>query len=185
MAYNTNTGGNIISENLRLFIINSILWENNIEIVKIGLNPIPSIRNSIKPGPLTSLEILNAVLNKDPLFVNAPADLNVSLSSQAINSGTSSGAVPTTDLLGQPRPQGGGWDIGAYEYSLPLSYEFNGPGDDWYDEANWNTGFNPPNRYNGAIMIHSNCIKPELPLRMLAPGTLVIDENVSFLVKKM
>ena len=187
LAYNTNTGGNIIAENLQLFIINSILWENNNEIVKIGLNLTYSISNSIKQGSLTGSDTLNLVWNKDPLFVNPPADLNVSLTSLAINGGKGSeaAAVPTTDLVGQVRPQGGGWDIGAYEYSLPLSYEFNGPGDDWYDGANWNTGFNPPNRYNGAIMIHSNCIKPELPLRMQAPGTLVIDENVSFLVKKM
>jgi hypothetical protein len=52
----------------------------------------------------------------DPKFVNtAGHDYHLQSSSPAINTGTASGA-PATDFAGTARPQGGGYDIGAYEY---------------------------------------------------------------------
>jgi hypothetical protein len=55
--------------------------------------------------------------NLSLLFVNASAgDLRLRSGSSAIEAGTS---VPvTTDIDGLARPQGGAWDIGAYEFSL-------------------------------------------------------------------
>ncbi|NIM17494.1 MAG: DUF1565 domain-containing protein, partial [Candidatus Aminicenantes bacterium] len=52
----------------------------------------------------------------DPLFVNAPgADFHLQQNSPAIDSGSSTGA-PANDHDGNTRPQGSGYDIGAYEY---------------------------------------------------------------------
>jgi parallel beta-helix repeat protein len=49
------------------------------------------------------------------LFVNASANnYQLSSTSPAINAGTSTDA-PSTDILGNPRPSGGGFDIGAYQ----------------------------------------------------------------------
>jgi parallel beta-helix repeat protein len=49
------------------------------------------------------------------LFVNASAsNYQLSSTSPAINAGTSTDA-PSTDILGNPRPSGGGYDIGAYQ----------------------------------------------------------------------
>ena len=63
------------------------------------------------------------------LFVNAAAgDYHLIPTAAAINAGTSSFA-PSTDLDGNPRPIGAGYDIGAYEFRGALvtrDYNRNG-----------------------------------------------------------
>ena len=55
--------------------------------------------------------------NADPLFRNQTiGDYRLRRPSPCIDSGTSVGA-PDTDIVGNPRPQGEGFDIGAYEYA--------------------------------------------------------------------
>jgi len=55
-------------------------------------------------------------LAADPRFTNATADdFHLAASSPAIDRGAELAAV-TTDLEGAPRPQGAGYDIGAYEF---------------------------------------------------------------------
>jgi hypothetical protein len=49
-------------------------------------------------------------------FLDGTGDYHVQTGSPAIDAGTSSNA-PSTDFAGNTRPQGGGYDIGAYEYS--------------------------------------------------------------------
>jgi parallel beta-helix repeat protein len=51
------------------------------------------------------------------LFVAPGSDFHLSPGSPAIDAGTSSGA-PARDIEGNPRPVGGGYDIGAYEVQL-------------------------------------------------------------------
>lgn len=53
-------------------------------------------------------------INSDPLFVGG-GDYHLTSSSPCIDSGTSTNA-PATDIAGTPRPQGQGYDMGAYEY---------------------------------------------------------------------
>jgi hypothetical protein len=47
----------------------------------------------------------------------APASAN----SPTVNAGVSEAAYSTSDILGVSRPQGGAWDIGAYEYPIKNS----------------------------------------------------------------
>jgi hypothetical protein len=55
-------------------------------------------------------------INRDPLFLDAGnGNLGLQSDSPCIDSGTSQGA-PTDDIEGFPRPAGGGYDMGAYEY---------------------------------------------------------------------
>ena len=66
-------------------------------------------------------------INADPMFVDPDGldnvvgteddDLHLTTGSPCIDTGTSSGA-PATDLEGNPRPQGAGYDMGAYEFLL-------------------------------------------------------------------
>ena len=74
-----------------------------------------------------SLEFLDATIatgghiEADPLFVDAEAgDYRLSAGSPAIDAGydvsiEALGAV-STDITGEPAPEGAGYDIGAYEY---------------------------------------------------------------------
>ena len=55
------------------------------------------------------------LIGPNPLFVNAAAgDFDLQPGSPAIDAGISVSSV-TTDIAGTPRPQGGGYDIGAFE----------------------------------------------------------------------
>ena len=66
-------------------------------------------------------------INADPMFVDPDGpdsvvgteddDLHLTTGSPCIDTGTASGA-PATDLEGNPRPQGAGYDMGAYESLL-------------------------------------------------------------------
>src|SRR5262249_57547474 len=52
----------------------------------------------------------------NPLFVNvAVGNLRLLVGSPAINAGSATGA-PSSDFAGVSRPQGTGFDIGAYEF---------------------------------------------------------------------
>ena len=56
-------------------------------------------------------------INSDPLFVGG-RNYHLTASSPCIDTGTSSGA-PNTDIDGNPRPLGSGYDMGAYEFIPP------------------------------------------------------------------
>ena len=65
-------------------------------------------------------------IDSDPLFVNAAAgDFSLMSGSPCIDSGTDTSAEDygyvTEDIIGTSRPQGGVYDMGAYEY-VPLSW---------------------------------------------------------------
>jgi hypothetical protein len=56
------------------------------------------------------------IITNDPLFLDpAVTDYQLQAGSPCINKGFTLVSV-TNDCIGQPRPFGGGWDIGAYEF---------------------------------------------------------------------
>ena len=55
----------------------------------------------------------------NPLFVNAPTNVRLQAGSPCIDTGTPNGA-PSIDILGVTRPQGNGYDMGAYEFKLSI-----------------------------------------------------------------
>ncbi len=80
-------------------------------------------------------------INSDPLFVST-SDFHLQSGSPCIDTATSDGAQ-TSDIFGTPRPQGAGYDMGAYEYTrlqvwnsyfavdtreTPMVGDFNGDG---------------------------------------------------------
>ncbi|MCD4697955.1 MAG: T9SS type A sorting domain-containing protein, partial [Bacteroidales bacterium] len=67
---------------------------------------------------------LNSIA-EDPLFVNlSENDFHLTENSPCIDAGDSINA-PDFDFDGNPRPQGAGYDIGAYEYFNPIAIHEN------------------------------------------------------------
>lgn len=98
----------------------------------------PNVYNTISWNPDNGLEIYNqtkatqvansdirggytgtAILNMDPEFIST-TDYHLQSGSPCINAGDNTYA-PSTDLDGNPRPQGSSTDIGCYESSVAFS----------------------------------------------------------------
>ena len=99
-VWNNNGSGGIYVSGSNTKLINNIVYQN------IG-------GNITMAGGSGNTQATN--LTSNPLFFNAASgDFRVQLGSLAINAGTSLSAVPV-DMVGAPRPQGGAYDVGAYE----------------------------------------------------------------------
>ena len=107
-------GGAIYCVRSSLTGINCILWNNSPEEILSG-GSIFSLTYSDIEGSYLGLGNIDA----DPLFVGGGV-YQLTANSPCIDSGTSSGA-PSTDIDGVIRPQGLGYDMGAYEYFLATS----------------------------------------------------------------
>lgn len=110
-------------------VLNSIIWNNaggsltadNDELPSVSHSDVQTTNGAIWPGP--------GNLHADPLFLrpgtfdfgtNPPVitdagDYRLELFSPGIDAGTAAGATDR-DLVGTPRPQEGGVDMGAYEF---------------------------------------------------------------------
>jgi len=101
------TNGGIHSNGATVVITNSIVWDNPVQ--EIFGSSYAITYSNIKGGRTGTGNI-----NADPLFVNAPDNLRLQANSPCRNAGTTTDA-PATDIEGTARPQGAGYDIGAYE----------------------------------------------------------------------
>ena len=101
-----------------VLIKNSILWGNSSTEVYCddGYGPCDiTVTHSNIQGGWNGTG--NNNINSDPLFVDAAnGDFHLQSGSECIDNGTSAGA-PATDINGVSRPQGSGFDMGAYEYT--------------------------------------------------------------------
>lgn len=116
-----NVGGGYFAEaGTYHSLTNTIIWGN-------GAAPVLSQASQWGTNTVTGVDMEGGVqtgfvgdgtnLSADPLFVDAAAgDYSLSPGSPCIDAGVPTGLA--TDLLGNPRPNGLGIDIGAYEYSL-------------------------------------------------------------------
>ena len=69
-------------------------------------------------GQVNALDGAAANISANPKFVSYPDDLHLSADSPCVDQGTKEGA-PADDADGTSRPQGSGYDIGAYELAGP------------------------------------------------------------------
>ena len=103
-----NIGSAVYDRGYSTIAKNNIAWQNG------NTQNYPTIGGPSQPGfPGT---YSNNLTNKDPLFVSpAAGDFRLKAGSPAIDAGTQITEV-TYDFTGVLRPQGNGFDIGAYEY---------------------------------------------------------------------
>jgi hypothetical protein len=76
--------------------------------------------DAVSADQVNALGGMTKNISADPSFITfaGDADLHLTATSPCIDQGTSLGA-PTSDADGRSRPQGAGFDIGAYEYVGP------------------------------------------------------------------
>ena len=101
-------------------VVNCILWDNATNAIDRSgtTQPLPSVQYSVLDQASYAGPIANSS-NEDPLFRNAAGfDFHLQAGSPGLNTGTATGA-PEEDLDGVSRPQGSGFDIGAYELEAP------------------------------------------------------------------
>lgn len=101
--------------------------------IQIGAhkNGTPSSGNIVVNNIARSFNLTGVTTNSSNLAVNstnyasyfvdaANLDFRLVSGSPAIDAGTST-AAPSIDLMGDPRPQGSGYDVGAYEYAPAIA----------------------------------------------------------------
>jgi parallel beta-helix repeat protein len=106
-----NTNGGTTSN---IIVRNNIVSQNGVAQIGNDLGSSSTITNNLIDGSggVTGSNYITG----NPQFVNpAGGDFRIQSSSPAINQGTSTDA-PAVDFNGVSRPNGGGYDIGVYEY---------------------------------------------------------------------
>ena len=108
-----DAGGGICNANKAApAIANCILWGDSPDAIS-NQAASPTVTHSVVGGGCPG----EGNLDTDPLFANAPeGHFALRPNSPCIDAGASEGA-PGTDILGTPRPQGHGVDIGACEFA--------------------------------------------------------------------
>jgi hypothetical protein len=101
-------GGAIYNAGGSVWLENTIVTDSVVGVSVASGNNLFTNASAAGLGPLMD--------NGGPTMTHA-----LSANSPAINKGTSNGAPPT-DQRGVARPQGSGWDVGAYEFERPFNH---------------------------------------------------------------
>jgi len=104
-----NYGGGVYISGGFSIIKNTIIWGNT-----PNENSINSSATVIYSDVADFSGTGEGNIDSDPLYLGS-GNYHLSSDSPCIDKGTSSGA-PNTDIEGTPRPQGNGYDMGAYEF---------------------------------------------------------------------
>jgi uncharacterized protein YjdB len=115
---NPNRDGQIIlaATTTNLFIENNIFYLPGQNVGISGTQSGAIIDHNLSTGTVGGGGTGTNIENTDPLFVNpSTLDFRLQAGSPAIDAGLALNIV-LNDFLGTLRPQGAGWDIGAYEF---------------------------------------------------------------------
>ena len=115
-------GGAFYCDESDPYITNCILWSDEPDEIFSTGSLAPTVHYSDIEGGWLGF----GNIDEDPLFADpGSGDYHLAALSPCIDSGTDSGA-PADDFEGDPRPSGGGWDMGADEYVCDLSVVLSG-----------------------------------------------------------
>jgi hypothetical protein len=99
-------------------VINSVIWNNNDDIYDYTAG---GANIQVSYSDIHDVDTGTAVIHTDPSFVGSNDYHLTGNSGDCIDGGTANGA-PGIDLEGIVRPQGNGYEMGAYEYNVVLQY---------------------------------------------------------------
>ena len=126
-----NSGVSMYSKESEPVVRNCIFWEDDgVEVVNSLSSP--DIAFCVVENQITGVTDISDIITADPMLEtlddNGGPTWTCALGrgSSAIDEGTDEGDVPVTDQRGIERPQGTGYDIGAYEHE---------PGTDDYNDS--------------------------------------------------
>jgi parallel beta-helix repeat protein len=160
-------GGIVCDPNSSLIITNSILWGDSPD----EINAVPST-TTVTFSDIQGGYAGEGNINVDPLFVGG-GDYHLTAGSPCIDVGTDAGVY--TDIDGDPRPLGAGFDMGSDEYAAPPScpelYSWNG--EEWEN--------------NGSIFTKSHCPESESFQQLLVtrPVTPQGGDTLPFKIKEL
>jgi hypothetical protein len=125
----SGSGGAIFRELQPLSVYNCIIWDCGPEPLAGGVHYFLGIRHNILQGGLPNAagwpedpDVYSDLLDVAPGFVDAGnGDYRLAADSPAIDIGWAE-VAPDVDLEGDPRPQGEGHDLGAYEYPSDIPF---------------------------------------------------------------
>ncbi len=111
----THTAGALRLDEVEYDVRNCIFWNDTPDEIDLSGSSTGSVTYSLVEGGHTG----EGNLSTPPLFVDeASGDFHLRTASPAVDTGTDEDA-PDVDLDGIARPQGDGFDMGAYEYDGP------------------------------------------------------------------
>jgi hypothetical protein len=115
-SFTTSGAGIMLAIDSSANVVNSIVWGNTIDEIAANNNEVSVSYSDVEGGWDGTGNI-----DLEPLFIDpATGDFHLQADSPCRDSGTSVGA-PASDIKGTTRPQGSGYDMGAYEYAEPIS----------------------------------------------------------------
>jgi parallel beta-helix repeat protein len=133
VANGKSYGGGLVIASSRIenvLVFNNLLANNLMWQLAVNTESQPQINatnnllygeNSYASGHILAITGDSAIMNKDPMFIS-DTDYHLKGNSPAIDMGITEGA-PVVDFDHVDRPQGSGYDIGAYEYVDPGASE--------------------------------------------------------------
>lgn len=143
-------------------------------------NIAPSYQLGSNVGGTQAANLSVTFANYTTHFVNAAAqDFRLSQASPAINAGTSVGAPPF-DLEGRSRPQGPAYDVGAYEFPVPVTVAGNTADREVYSDGTMKWVGQADARIGGSKAGADGALVFVFALPELPEGETVLDAALTF-----
>ncbi|WP_269539388.1 choice-of-anchor Q domain-containing protein [Cerasicoccus fimbriatus] len=146
----------------------------------INNNITRQVRDRTTGGVTQSNNIIIDIPSYSTYFIDHTVnDYRLVSGSPAIDAGTSSSA-PADDLMGDPRPQGSGYDVGAYEFAPAILIEGASTDTQLNDDGSSPWVNNQSGRVGGSTGTLEGVMVYVFELPVLAAGETILNANLDF-----